>query len=171
MTKTGNFREDLLYRINVFPITLPPLRDRKGDIPDLLRHFLAKKANSMGLSIIPDIAPGEIDRLLEYSWPGNIRELENLVERSLILNRRGPIRFKDLKSGPENPLPAEIPTQTRLSETLDTLISNHISRVMAMTRGKINGNGGAAHLLGINPSTLRHKMRKLKIDFGKKLQP
>ncbi len=166
MVKAGGFREDLFYRINVFPITVPPLRDRRVDISDLLHHFLSKKSRLMGLPTVPGIVEGEIERLSEYSWPGNVRELENLVERSLILDRKGPIRFQSLMQGPE--AVSRMNPSGKPPAGLNTVISNHISMVLAQTRGRINGEDGAARLLGVNPSTLRHKMRRLNIDFGRK---
>jgi transcriptional regulator with GAF, ATPase, and Fis domain len=167
MASEGKFREDLFYRINVFPIDIPPLRDRKIDIPALVQYFVTKKASAMGLSNIPGIAPGEIERLLDYPWPGNVRELENLVERSLILNRQGPISFGVLQAGPRS-RPAMIADNAAQLVRLDALIANHIERALESTKGKVNGEGGAAQILGINPSTLRHRMRRHKIAFGRK---
>jgi transcriptional regulator with GAF, ATPase, and Fis domain len=86
MIAARQFRQDLWFRLNVFPIQIPPLRNRKEDVPALVRHFVAKKAAEFKLPAIPKIAPGAIDRLLAYDWPGNVRELENIVERSLIVN-------------------------------------------------------------------------------------
>ncbi len=167
MVKAGKFREDLFYRINVFPVSVPPLRDRCADIPDLLYHFISKKSRLMGLPICPGIARGEIERLSDYPWPGNVRELENLVERTLILDRKGPLRFQD-----RIPEASDVPqTMNPLGEklmSLNRVITNHISTAVALTGGKINGDSGAARLLGVNPSTLRHKMRRLNMDFGRK---
>jgi transcriptional regulator with GAF, ATPase, and Fis domain len=96
--KTDQFREDLWFRLNVFPITIPPLRDRKSDIPALLQHFLSLKSRQLKLPAIPLISPGAVDTLMDYHWPGNVRELENIVERTLILDRKGPLHFDHLKA-------------------------------------------------------------------------
>lgn len=168
LVEEGKFRQDLLYRLNVFPIEIPPLRDRKSDIPALFQYFLVKKAESMALPSIPRIAHGEIERLLEYSWPGNVRELENMVERALIMNRYGPIRLLKLRPAQIDNTPVAIRNDMERPAQLNELIRNHIEMTMQMTKGKIEGTEGAAELLGINPSTLRHKMRKLSIQFGRK---
>ena len=89
MVRAGRFREDLWFRLNVFPIEVPPLRDRKGDMPALLQHFIERKAGELKIGETPQLAPGAIDRLMAYDWPGNVRELENLVERAMILRHRG----------------------------------------------------------------------------------
>jgi hydrogenase-4 transcriptional activator len=91
MIQENRFREDLFFRLHVFPILIPPLRQRKADIPALVQHFLIKKTRELGFSKIPGLKPGALEHLGEYHWPGNGRELENMVERALILNRRGPI--------------------------------------------------------------------------------
>ena len=97
MVRAGRFREDLWFRLNVFPIEVPPLRDRKGDIPALVQHFIERKAGELKIGETPQLAPGAIDRLMAYDWPGNVRELENLVERAMILRHRGePLRFDEL---------------------------------------------------------------------------
>jgi transcriptional regulator with GAF, ATPase, and Fis domain len=160
--KNNQFREDLWFRLNVFPITIPPLRERKTDIPALLQHFLSQKSKQLKLVAIPEISPSTIDILTGYDWPGNVRELENIVERTLILDRDGPLRFDHLKAdGGE--------TRQQLSEgpndivNLDESIINHIQKILDRTKGKIHGPGGAADLLGINPSTLRNRMKKLGI--------
>ena len=90
----GSFREDLWYRLSGFPIIVPPLRQRKEDVPALTRHFVAVKSRELGLGYPPSIAPGALLRLMEYNWPGNVRELENLVERELIRHRGGPLTFE-----------------------------------------------------------------------------
>jgi transcriptional regulator with GAF, ATPase, and Fis domain len=176
MIKDGKFREDLYFRLTVFPIPIPPLRERRGDIPSLVHYFLQKKSQEIGLTEIPSVATTGLDRLIAYSWPGNVRELENAVERELILSTGGPLDFDDLRG----PLTSElhvsfggghdrnVELQGKDSLALDTVLSGHIRRVLAMTGGKVGGEGGAAHILHINPSTLRKKMRKLGIPFGRK---
>jgi len=166
MVSESKFREDLWFRLNVFPIIVPPLRHRKEDIPALTRYFVQQKSRELGISQPPSIGPGALGRLTNYSWPGNVRELENLIERELIRDSKGPLMFsshtfleqlegghnltgKD-KDGPVN---------------LDEVISLHIGRVLRLAKGKIYGTGGAAELLGVNPSTLRGKMIKLGLNF------
>jgi transcriptional regulator with GAF, ATPase, and Fis domain len=168
--KAGEFREDLWFRLNVFPISIPPLRERQADIPALLQHFITLKAKELKLPAIPAIAPGAVDILMEYSWPGNVRELQNVVERALILNRTGPINFDHLHpSLPENVKTKDMgdsPEEENGVEKLDEVVTRHIRRILARTKGKIHGPGGAADLLGINASTLRNRMNKLGIQYG-----
>lgn len=169
MVKSGKFREDLLFRINVFPIRIPPLRERKEDIPSLAFYFISKKARELKLPAIPELAPGAIKLLTGYDWPGNVRELENVIEREMILNREGPLAFKNI-SGSEGTLrrPAPGPDPDLLS--LNEVSIRHITRALEKTGGKIHGTSGAAGLLGINPSTLRSRMKKLGINCGKKFK-
>jgi len=173
MIEAGTFREDLYFRLKVFPIVIPPLRQRRGDIPSLVHYFVAKKTRNMGLTRIPSLAQGAIERLMAYSWPGNVRELENAVERAIILSKGAPLAFEDLqgRAGGEHPLeerPGILRGQDMTTVALDELVARHIHHVLAMTGGKVGGKGGAAQLLQVNPSTLRKKMRKLGIPFGRK---
>lgn len=169
MVSENRFREDLWFRLNVFPIIVPPLRQRKEDVPALTRHFVELKSRELGIAIAPAIAPGALERLMNYGWPGNVRELENLVERELIRHRGGQLRFDSL-------LPGERGGETQPAMegkvggplNLDEAMSLHIGKVLKMTKGKIHGPGGAAELLGINPNTLRGRMSKLGIIYGRK---
>ncbi len=169
MVERGEFREDLWFRLNVFPITVPPLRDRTIDIPALIQHFINLKAKELKLASIPSLAPGAIEPIMNYEWPGNVRELQNVIERALILNPKGPLSFDHL--GVDAPAPVGV-SECSLEESynLDEIISHHISRVLKITKGKINGAEGAAALLGVNPSTLRNRMKKLGVSYGKKRQ-
>jgi len=171
MQEEGKFREDLYFRLNVFPIVIQPLRDRSADIPALVHHFIQKKVREMVLPYIPTLAPGAIDRLINYHWPGNVRELENAVERALILSHREPLTFEDLgtpmQKGSEKKT-SRITDNSLLN--LDQAIIQHILRALEITQGKVGGEEGAARLLEINPSTLRKKMRKLGIPFGRKVR-
>ena len=168
MVSNGQFREDLWFRLNVFPIWIPPLRERKSDIPSLLQHFITQKAKELKLSVIPQLDNHVIDSLMEYSWPGNVRELQNVVERALILNPQGPISFNEINIPVKNVNQAKRDINFDLGlENLDQVVSNHIYKILKKTDGKIHGPGGAAELMGINPSTLRNRMRKLKIKFQK----
>ncbi len=164
------FREDLWFRLYVFPIMIPPLRQRREDIPALTRHFVARKRSDMGVDEVPVIAPGALQRLMEYDWPGNVRELENLVERELILHRGGQLLFDSV-------LPAERRREgvntagMSMADTtlrLDEVMTLHIGKVLKITKGKINGPGGAAELLGLEPNTLRARMDKLGIHYRRK---
>jgi transcriptional regulator with GAF, ATPase, and Fis domain len=167
MIREGTFREDLFFRLQVFPISIPTLRERAGDIPGLVQHFIHKKARDMKLSAIPALAPDAYDRLLSYRWPGNVRELENAVERAIILNREGPLSFSDLVSQEESTNAAASISSASEVYNLDQVTADHIRRVLKFARGRVEGDKGAAELLGINPGTLRHRMRKLGIAFGR----
>lgn len=156
--KAGTFREDLWYRLQVFPIRIPALRDRRLDIPALVRHFVQAGAKRLRLGAPPALAEGAIDPLLDYPWPGNVRELEHVVERALILALDGePLRF-EAALGVGGAAPHE-----DHDERLDAVIAGHIRRVLEATEGRIEGPRGAAERLGLNPSTLRSKMRKLGV--------
>lgn len=167
LVNKGVFREDLYFRLNIFPIVVPPLRERKNDIPILVHHFIRKKAQEMILSDVPNLSPGEIDRLMQYEWPGNVRELENAVERAIILSKNNYLTFGNIISceePPKRPIREDIKKPQRLAE----MEARHIETILDKTDGRVNGKGGAADLLGVNPSTLRHRMRKLGISFGRK---
>lgn len=172
MIRDGKFREDLYFRLNVFPVAIPPLRERKGDIPSLVHHFMQKKSREMGLKGIPNLAQRAIERLMAYHWPGNVRELENMVERALILSMGEALSFKDIPALLKPELPIEhgegLNLQNKYSLALDAIVSGHIRRVLEMTGGKVGGERGAAHMLQVNPSTLRKRMRKLGIPFSRK---
>jgi transcriptional regulator with GAF, ATPase, and Fis domain len=169
MVEKKSFREDLWFRLNVFPIWIPPLRDRRMDIPALIQHFINLKTRELKLTAVPTLHPGAMDSLLAYHWPGNVRELENVIERELILNPSGPLTFGHLKVGrPRQSVPHHENTATK---KLDDVISHHIRRVLAEAEGKINGSDGAAAILDVNPSTLRNRMKKLGIDYGRNMPP
>lgn len=161
MVSENRFREDLWFRLNVFPIMVPPLRQRKEDVPSLTRHFVALKSRELGKDHPPAIAPGALERLTNYRWPGNVRELENLVEREMIRHRGGQLTFDTLP-------PSEGLDDTRQvlegvkggPLNLDEAMVLHIGKVLKLAKGKIHGPGGAAELLGINPNTLRGRMSK-----------
>ncbi len=163
--KEGRFREDLYYRLNVFPITLPPLRSRREDIPLLVRHFVPNLAVRAGREI--DEVPGSvIRRLQDYSWPGNVRELISVLERAVVTSRDRVLRLEDaLDSGgaPFSPSTGGGVDDDRLI-TLEENERRHILKALEATDGKISGPGGAAEVLGINPSTLRTRMKGS--DFG-----
>jgi transcriptional regulator with GAF, ATPase, and Fis domain len=166
MVAEGKFREDLYFRLSVFPIHIPPLRRRKQDIPALVDFFVGRKIREFGIRHKPPLAPGAWERLQSYKWPGNVRELENLVERELILRHEDSLRFDDLPgSSGMTSYPMDVPHSQIPS--LDAAMAHHIQLALSMARGKIQGPGGAAQLLSINPNTLRKRMRKLGIRFGR----
>ncbi len=173
MVTTGTFREDLFFRINVFPIMIPPLRQRTKDIPLLIEYFLQKKANEMGLKHIPDVPPEEIDVLSKYHWPGNVRELQNIIERALILCKGEKLSFHNILPELYHPLEHALPNTNIVTPsilpsgndmpTLDDTMKQTIINALIQTKGRISGDSGAAVLLGMNPSTLRNRMIKLNI--------
>ena len=166
MVQNGGFREDLWFRLNVFPITIPPLRERRQDIPALLQHFISLKVRELKLPQIPEAVPGSIDILMSYEWPGNVRELSNIVERAIILSPTGPLDFSNLIPYKEMEV-HELITHSTSTDNLDLLISNHIKSVVERANGKVHGPGGAAEILGVNPSSLRNKMKKYGIKHGR----
>lgn len=175
MVSRGKFREDLWFRLNVFPITIPPLRYRTDDIPALVSFFIEKKTREMNLSNGKNPAPGAMEALQAYSWPGNVRELENMVERALIRSVTDPpgtpLRFDEpglsqnrpLKNRPAAPSPPPV-------LNMDQAMKHHIESVLHLANGKIRGPNGAAELLGIPSSTLRNRMNKLGILYGRQAQ-
>ncbi|NJB68343.1 transcriptional regulator with GAF, ATPase, and Fis domain [Desulfobaculum xiamenense] len=166
MVREGNFREDLWFRLNVFPITIPTLRERRDDIPELAAWFAARAARRLGTGSLPEIPCDEMARLKAYHWPGNVRELENCVERAIILSGGRVLRFDWLSCPPHEHLPAEHPV-AHADQTLDEAMRRHIEATIDAAGGKIHGPGGAAERLGVNPSTLRSKMNKLGIQYGR----
>ena len=154
--KDGTFREDLYYRLNVFPITVPPLRERKQDLEALAQHFLTTYAKKFNKSV--DIIPAKFMAALHnYHWPGNVRELQHLIERAVILSTGSELAFGDwfqpvTENDNSNPL-----------STLEDVERQHIIKSLEMTHWRISGKDGAADLLGINASTLRSRIKKLEI--------
>jgi DNA-binding NtrC family response regulator len=159
----GRFRADLYFRLAVFPIALPPLRERREDIPLLLQHFAVRTARRLGRAV-EGLAPTFVERARAYGWPGNIRELENLVERALILSRGGILDGSDLIQSHGRPASEPlVPGRplAGLNGTLTEIERSHIRRVLESSGWRIEGEDGAASKLGLNPSTLRGRMRKL----------
>jgi transcriptional regulator with GAF, ATPase, and Fis domain len=152
------FREDLFYRLNVFPITCPPLRDRKEDIPLLVKHFLQKYEGKMGKKITT--VPNQVmDALCIYDWPGNIRELENLIERAMILSPG-----HDLEYGEWLPVSKGAAKHNDHSlKTMEEVEKDHITETLKKYNWKVSGENGAAKFLGLNPTTLEARMKKLGI--------
>ena len=155
-TESGSFRSDLFYRLNVFPIELPPLRERKGDIPILVNYFVNRYAQRAGKKI-DSIRKKSLEALQEYSWPGNVRELQNVIERSLIIVDTNEF------SVDKHWLSHEFQSSPRLTSRISTE-QEQIEDALAQTRGKVSGRDGAAAKLGIPASTLESKIRSLRIN-------
>lgn len=158
----GRFRLDLYYRLNVFPIELPPLRERKEDIV-LLAHFFLNKYAAASRKNVISISEKALEQLLNYHWPGNIRELEHLIERSVLLAKTTEIERFDLPEIIEKPIETLGPLKS-----LEDMERDHIMNALQSSGGKVSGPGGAAELLKIQPQTLYSKMKKLGIDKGYK---
>ncbi|NNK01270.1 MAG: sigma 54-interacting transcriptional regulator [Desulfatitalea sp.] len=154
--KEGKFRSDLFFRLNIFPILVPPLRERSEDIPLLVKGFVQEFCESMGKAI-DTIPKKSLEALSRYSWPGNIRELRNLVERAMIISKGNILKITP---------PETIDLEPDGIEPLDEMQRRHILRALKKTDGRIFGDTGAAKLLGMNPNSLRSRMRKLGIYRG-----
>ncbi len=196
MVHQRTFREDLWYRINLFPILLPRLCERLDDIPSLTRHFAKRAADNFGVPYAEPTA-NDLERLLSYPWPGNVRELQAVIDRAVILgkghhldiatslgsgftlpspagNTNKPTFYEVIpESNTQTPLPSPAvsnPLDDRLPATpwisLNEAIKNHIEKALLMAHGQVEGKSGAAELLKINPHTLRAKMRKLGIQWA-----
>jgi len=172
MVRAGQFRADLWFRLNVFPIIIPPLRQRAIDIPALVDYFLEQKSIDLKIRKRPSLAPGAIEKLQAYDWPGNVRELQNIVERTLILNKM----IADGSRLAFDPLPTRSPPTENIAlaeeddgsiRPLDEVMANHIQKALDQANGKVEGKNGAASMLGINPATLRGRMKKLNIAYGR----
>ncbi|MCE5302654.1 MAG: sigma 54-interacting transcriptional regulator [Planctomycetaceae bacterium] len=184
MVADGRFREDLWYRIAIFPIVLPPLRERREDIPNLATHFAQKAATRFGLATVSP-SDGDLALLSRYDWPGNVRELGAVIDRAAILGdgrrldvatalgidatSRAGRAIQEIHEPPSSAPPSDdvpfLPTRQKPIESLDAAIRRHIESALRITLGRIEGRYGAAALLEINPHTLRAKMRKLGIDW------
>lgn len=174
MMADGLFRSDLYFRLKVFPINIPPLRHRISDIPLLIQHFIQKKCLEMKLESIPSLAPGILDELLAYQWPGNVRELENAVERELIISRGNRLLFSHIGVTNSHSSPSLFDSEFDIESlsqkktmSLDKAMVQHIHQALAKAGGKVEGKGGAAECLEINPRTLRNRMKKLGVPFGR----
>jgi formate hydrogenlyase transcriptional activator len=157
MVADREFRSDLYYRLRVFPITIPALRERREDIPLLVRYFVTKHARRMDKQI-ESVPPDAMKALTKWDWPGNIRELENFIERAVILTKGSALRVPLA----ELDLPPE--TSAKEDATLETSEREHILRVLRETKGVIAGANGAAARLGLKRTTLNSKLKKLGIE-------
>jgi transcriptional regulator with GAF, ATPase, and Fis domain len=167
MLNEGRFRKDLYFRLKVFPVVIPPLRQRQADIPALVQHFIFKKSREMGFANIPVLASGSVEKLMQYHWPGNVRELQNTIERALILSNGKPLVFDEIGAVLFKPSAVSHQIEASSFDYEEAMIS-HIRRALNATNGRVGGEKGAAKLLNMNPSTLRTKMRKMGIPFGRK---
>jgi formate hydrogenlyase transcriptional activator len=165
MVADGQFRSDLYYRLNVFPVVLPPLRERQGDIPVLARHFTQKFARRMGRQI-ESIPTAVMDALTLYPWPGNIREMQNIIERAVILSPGTALQMNtgELKAGPSPAAAESTNGSPREAITLDDAEREHILGALRETRWVLGGPNGAAARLAMKRTTLQSKMKKLGIS-------
>ncbi|MDI1449377.1 sigma-54 dependent transcriptional regulator [Polyangium sp. 6x1] len=173
MVADGTFREDLWYRLSVFPIRLPALRDRLEDLPALAAHFAESAGKRLGG---PGLSPtaADLDLLRRYAWPGNVRELAAVIERGAILGNGKRLELAAALGGVTVKPPSRPPAVVHDAEeivTLDEATAAHIRRALAARGGRIEGPFGAARLLGINPHTLRARMRKLGIEWSHFREP
>ena len=164
--QAGRFRADLFYRLHVFPIDLPSLRERRADIPVLAKYFMQRMARKLGKPL-ERISPATLAALNAHSWPGNVRDLQNTIERAAVLASGTTVVVDwDLGSGqcraPSDGC-GELAVEAASVETLEALERNHIIAMLKRTRGVIEGPNGAARVLGLKPSTMRHRLKKLGI--------
>jgi PAS domain S-box-containing protein len=172
---TGRFRQDLFYRLNVYPITIPPLRQRRGDIPRLVEYFVREIGMRMGKEFteVPSVVMQE---LIEYHWPGNVRELQNVIERAVIISPVGVLRLPEPLVRDEPKLPNQrdevgVRQTVNKFDTLDQAERQHILRALEATGWRISGPYGAAAMLKLNPSTLRFRMKKLGLSRSPQSKP
>lgn len=162
--EAGRFRQDLFYRLSVFPVDIPPLRERPEDIPRLVQHFVAQSAQRLNRPV-PRVRHSEMAALTAHGWPGNVRELQNLVERAVIVWQGGPLQFPfDVSPRPNAVAPtadAAVPSPMLTRDELKRLERESIVRALARTNGKVSGPGGAAALLGLRPTTLASRIAAL----------
>jgi formate hydrogenlyase transcriptional activator len=157
--RDGTFREDLFYRLNVFPIRVPPLRERIADIPGLVWAFVDELSRAFGKTIT-SISPASMQELQRYPWPGNVRELRNVIERAVILATTDHLVVPPMPQAAATPLP---PT----AMTLASLETEHIRAILDSTHWRVRGRGGAAERLGLKPTTLESRMARLGIIRAK----
>ncbi len=173
MVESGTFREDLYYRLAVYPIVIPPLRDRPSDIRAFAEYFADRAADRFGLRPAP-VSDEDVRMLADYAWPGNVREMAAVMDRAVLV---GQGRGLDVAAALGGPRPTAAAAAGRAGaapeagpatiESLDAAMRRHIERALAHTHGRVEGPDGAARLLAINPHTLRARMRKLGIDWGR----
>ena len=162
----GKYRSDLYFRLNVIPIEVPPLRERKEDIPMLIQHFIAKHGKRLNRNV-KGVGKKALERLMFYDWPGNIRELENVVERGLVLGRGDVLRFDKQMIGEHH---NDITRDGDIFYPLDEMEKRYITKVLEKTGGVVAGERGAARILGMKPTTLYSRIKKLGIKSQRKFQ-
>jgi transcriptional regulator with GAF, ATPase, and Fis domain len=171
---TGRFREDLFYRLEVFPVHLPPLRERREDIAPLVHAFIARGARRMQRSFLPP-SPACLARLESHRWPGNVRELQNVVERALIASRDGRLDLgAALPAAAPRPLSAHAgspPRRVLTMRELEQIERENVLLALEVCNWRVAGVGGAAELLGINPSTLASRLKALRIERPRRQCP
>jgi formate hydrogenlyase transcriptional activator len=174
--ESGRFRSDLFYRLNVFPIALPPLRERRSDIPQLVAFSIARFSKRLGKKI-DGVSRESMQNLMNYPWPGNVRELQNVIERAVVLATESTLRLDRqlmpivasttgdalLEMSTKGSQQAILDSSAQIL-TLDEAERNHILGALQLTDGVIDGPKGAARILSIHPNTLRHRMKKLSIQ-------
>jgi transcriptional regulator with GAF, ATPase, and Fis domain len=164
--EAGRFRQDLFYRLSVFPIEIPPLRKRKEDIPLLAEHFLEGSSRKVGRSK-PSLTLAGVQRLQQYDWPGNVRELQHVIERAVITSTSGRLNI-ELPSQATITRTAEVAATAALVKTdaeMRQLEADNIRAALRTANGKVSGLGGAAQLLGVKPTTLASRIKALGIDL------
>ena len=169
MVEAQRFREDLYYRLSVFPIVIPPLRDRPSDIRAFAEYFAERAANRFGLRLVP-VSDEDVRILAQYRWPGNVREMAAVMDRAVLVGQghaldvAAALGLSPRTAGESAAHVADAAPGTAI-EPLDVVMQRHIEAALAGTHGRIEGPHGAARLLRINPHTLRARMRKLQIDW------
>jgi transcriptional regulator with GAF, ATPase, and Fis domain len=168
MVESQAFREDLYYRLSVFPIVIPPLRDRPADIRAFAEYFAARAADKFGLWPVP-VSDDDVQLLVAYQWPGNVREMAAVMDRAVLVGQGRELNVAAAlgpTTRPAIPPPATPAEAVRPAgiEPLDVVVRRHIEAALRATHGRVEGPHGAARLLRINPHTLRARMRKLSID-------
>jgi len=169
MVEQQTFREDLYYRLSVFPIVIPPLRDRPSDIRAFAEYFAERAANRFGLRPMP-VSQDDVQLLAEYQWPGNVREMAAVMDRAVLIGQGKTLNVagalgQDARASAPAPMRSTDASSPRIIAPLDVVIRQHIETALEATNGRVEGRHGAARLLKINPHTLRARMRKLKIDW------
>jgi transcriptional regulator with GAF, ATPase, and Fis domain len=154
LVRTGKFRQDLYYRLNVFPIRIPPLRERAEDIPLLADYFVKKYARKLGKNI-DRIPKRTLNKMMSYVWPGNIRELEHFIERGVIISTE-----RYLRDNSEQLTPLDVTIDTHPIKDMAAAEQDHILRALNLADWKIEGPNGAAQILDMHPSTLRYRLNK-----------
>ena len=179
MMRKGLFREDLWFRLNVFPIKVPPLRERREDIPLLAYHFIAVKSAQLNLAYRPSLSSDALEKLVAYDWPGNVREMQNAIERALILSHGEPLQFPYLEalSNTETDMflsdpidKTEIQCRKFRIPSFEEAVKSYLKLVLEASGGRVGGINGAAIRAGINPSTFRSKLRKYGIKMNEQIE-